>query len=454
MSSTPAKRVAAFQTDYLTVWREAAPLFERDEDGERDWSAFDRWRELTAGLDERHALPGTSLGLGNSFSGQPEYDPAAESVTTATEDGDRALVQTTRDGGFGIRFREYELARRDGDWRIDRIGDYFEDPSGPFCPPARLAELTAGVGPATPVRPLPAAESRIDVGALFVERDVVDADGEVSRIEVRPAGSVLSPSGVLTVVDFGYDAAQLHALERAVPPGRYAVDNAVAFGRTAALRVTVAPGDPVSWHPACDAQGGYVHGVDAGNLGVFDLPAYAAVSIRDKERTYDRWAMRFEPGRAHLLDFGGGQPIGVVCDSGWGDGAYPAYWGADAEGGTVQLVLDFLVLSRAVEEEVSLPWADGPLPSATLADLGITLATQTRRKLLTSTSWLLVSDPQEHVLAVEVRDATGRPVEGVEPEAGPGSGGEGPRTVRHRVPGKPGPGWAVHVTADGGRALL
>lgn len=82
-------------------------------------------------------------------------------------------------------------------------------------------------------------------------------------------------------------------------------------------------------------------GVDAGNLSVVDYPAYADTIPRVKEEIFAGYGQR-RPDR-QLLDFGAG-PVGVIADSGWGDGAYPAYWGVDADGAVMQLVIDFMVL--------------------------------------------------------------------------------------------------------------
>jgi len=181
----------------------------------------------------------------------------------------------------------------------------------------------------------------------------------------------------LTVVDFGYDATMLEPLERRVTPGSYAVDVAIAYDRCAAMRISLGPGEPVSWHPAVSPDGGHVAGVDAGNLAVLDLPAYAAASVRDKERAYDDFTLNPAQDSGLLLAFDGRPPIGAVSSSGWGDGAYPVYWGVDAQGRPVQLVVDYLVLSRALESELVLPWADGPLPHPDLNEAGLALHTET-----------------------------------------------------------------------------
>ncbi len=160
---------------------------------------------------------------------------------------------------------------------------------------------------------------------------------------MRGAGSLVSDSGVLTVVDLGYDNDDALPLARRVAPGTYPVQVGTAYGRNTALRVLLSPAEPVAWHPAGTVHG-HVFGVDAGNLCVADYPSYAAVSRREKERVTDVLARTTDRPAVLPLTFGGEHAVGVVADSGWGDGAYPAFWGVDATGAIAQLVVDFLVL--------------------------------------------------------------------------------------------------------------
>jgi hypothetical protein len=46
----------------------------------------------------------------------------------------------------------------------------------------------------------------------------------------------------------------------------------------------------------------------------------------------------------------------IVVSSGHGDGAYPCYWGLDAQGKPVSLVVDFLVLAEFLKDRCKLPW--------------------------------------------------------------------------------------------------
>ncbi|GGB79913.1 hypothetical protein GCM10007424_20060 [Flavobacterium suaedae] len=41
----------------------------------------------------------------------------------------------------------------------------------------------------------------------------------------------------------------------------------------------------------------------------------------------------------------------IMFASGWGDGYYPAYWGMDKDGNTIELVIDFLINDFEIEED-------------------------------------------------------------------------------------------------------
>ncbi|GAB4078512.1 DUF4241 domain-containing protein [Nostocoides australiense] len=391
------------------------PLFERDDAGEMDWGAFDTWQPLIEEVTARHTTPGTSLGLGGSFGGETEYDPARETLVATRTDGDRSLVRTARDVSFGAKTREYELILQQGDWRLQRINEYYDDPDDPFCQPDALQLMVARTSTDAPLPPLPAVDRAVDFAQLFAERDVVDGDGDESRVEVRSVGSFTSDSGILTVVDFGYEATMLEPVQRRVEPGCYAVD---------------------------------VAGVDAGNLAVLDLPAYGSVTVRDKERAYDEFVLNPDQDSGLLLAFGRRPPIGAVSSSGWGDGAYPVYWGADASGRPVQLVIDYLVLSRALEQERVIPWADGVMTPPELAASGMTVRTETERKLLRSTTRLVVENPNDVEHGVAVIDDRGRQV-----EIAVGNEDEDDVTICV-VSGRPAPGWTVQIKASLGRTLI
>jgi hypothetical protein len=316
-----------------------------------------------------------SLDLGGAFN-LHTFSAERETVATSVVEGNTAVITTTF-YDFNTRWRGYHPACVDGDWKLTGFTDYLDDPDSRLIPEAELSARIAGVQGDAPLAPLPPTESWSDLNLLFSPREVVDDDGDISSIAVRHVGEFRSTSGILTVFDFGRDLRHTSPLARRVPPGMHAVDVAHAYGRAAALRVTLAPCRPVSWHPADTVDGGNVQGVDAGNLAILDFGALAAARVRDKELAYDEWAGSGEVGGA-LLTLGSDEPIGAISSSGWGDGGYPSFWGTDESGNPVQLIVDFLVLR---------------------AKSNTTLCSRGAMESSRPTSWQGTASPSEHTTA-------------------------------------------------------
>ncbi|MEQ1566923.1 MAG: DUF4241 domain-containing protein [Myxococcota bacterium] len=230
-------------------------------------------------------------------------------------------------------------------------------------------------------------------GARFVPRR-----GAPFRIEVHPAGALALPSGRITLCD-PVSAFDLDPLERAVPPGTYPVELAVAVfdadQRVAAARVRFAPGTPSRWVmatregeqvEALPAGHLYGYGVDAGTGGFVDADAAAGLPARSDELS-SALSASYRPTWSHAA-----APGVVAFSSGWGDGFYGSYWGLADEGRPVVLCTDFGLCTEAVERRVvlELPAAPGPVEAPELAALGVSL------------TWIPATAPDARPLALEV----------------------------------------------------
>jgi len=335
------ERVQRFMVEYDAQWRKAAPEFEdRDRGDRRD--AFDLWRELMEQTTRNHFVEGTAAGFAQSFGRPPEYGPEAEQLVGSELRGDVAYV-LTRSASPLEKFHEYTLHGQDGDWRISAIADHYGDPAQPFVDRAAVEERLQGSAADALFTEMPEAQARLDEARNFTVREVARGDGETARTEVSPIGTLVTSTGVLSVLDFGYDNNDARPLARTVAPGSYPVERVTAFGRNAAVRVRFTDEAPVSWHPASLPGSGHVFGVDAGCACIVDYVGYSTMTRREKTAAYDRFCAVERPA---TLEFplGGGADAGIAVDSGYGDGGYPAYWGVDAEGEVAQLVVDFMVL--------------------------------------------------------------------------------------------------------------
>lgn len=345
---SPEDRVLAFIVDYEAAHARVAPLFEAEDGDSLDdpWEhKFNAWATALAEVAERHGTASFALSS-SSFSSSPDHSTEGASFTGTLIDGGRARVSSLRENS--PRYVEYALDAVDDDWRIAAIHEYFDAPDSPALDPDAAATGRDHASPNTALAPLTDAD-RPDLSTLFVEHEAVDRDGDAYTVRVVPVGRFRT-SGVLAVGDFGYDLGDIGVLQREVEPGVVTADVATAYDRMAALRLTFSDADVAAWRLASTADGA-VQGVDYANLAVFDWDAAASLTVREKEGLWERFA---DASRAPFLlrRDGETEPFGVISPSGWGDGAYPVYWGVDAHGVPVQLVLDFGVLPGA-------RWVDG-----------------------------------------------------------------------------------------------
>ncbi len=199
---------------------------------------------------------------------------------------------------------------------------------------------------------------RYDVTAIERLDDAIAAGGSLIR-----AGTVSFPSGRIIAAD-PYFATNAQPLQRRVPPGEYPLElgrvDIDPFGwRTAFARLRLRPDVEVTrFEPATSGSGGFdAYPVDSGLGSFMDERArddfVAAVeryeSAPDRDYHFDVlipelrrsapepdlpgvWAIHQPPGAHSQV---------AVFQAGFGDGAYPSYWGLDAAGEPATLTTDF-----------------------------------------------------------------------------------------------------------------
>lgn len=335
------ERVLQFMVEFDAQWRLAAPAFEnRDPDDPR--AAFRLWRDLMAQTTRNHFVDPSAVALAQSFGTPPDHGPEAETLVGSEVQGDIAFVQTRSTSPLQKVF-EYTLRAQDAQWKISAIDDHFGDPSQPFVERATIDERVAECAPDAPFTEMPDAQAHLDESQNFTDREISGSgDGEATQVRVAEVGTLVTESGVLSVLDFGYSNDDARPLARTVAPGAYPVDRVIADGRNAAVRVRFTKEPPVAWHPASLPQSGHVIGVDAGCVCLVDYVGYSEMTRREKAAAYGRFTAASRPAALEFVL--GGKGTGIAVDSGYGDGSYPAYWGIDAQGRTAQLVVDFMVL--------------------------------------------------------------------------------------------------------------
>ncbi|MFT3875834.1 MAG: DUF4241 domain-containing protein [Propioniciclava sp.] len=343
------ERVLQFGIEFDAQWRIAAVAF-RERDPENPRYRFDLWRELMAQTQRNHCTEASAVDLAQSFSGTPDHGPEAEQLVRSEIDGEVAYVLTRVESPI-TKFYEYTLHAQGGEWRIAAIAQHFNDPTQPFADRATIEKYLSSCSADAPLEEVPAEQAPLDEVFNFTAREVRrPRDGEIAQTEISQIGTLVTSTGALSVLDFGYDNDDARPLARTVAPGSYPVDRVTGFERNAAIRVRFSDEVPVSWHAASRTGGGHVFGVDAGCACVVDYVAYSEMTPRAKAAVFDQLTAAPLPA---VFEFPlGNQNVGVAFDSGYGDGGYPAYWGLDAQSRVAQLVIDFLVLATQDDDGV------------------------------------------------------------------------------------------------------
>jgi hypothetical protein len=223
-----------------------------------------------------------------------------------------------------------------------------------------------------------------ELWALAGETAPVPTSHGPAQLTTIAVGQVLLPSGRIIVAD-PFLTHGVAALGRTVDPGRYPVSVVVARfpdtdQRVALATARITPGQPVAWELAKTADQAAAslapdqllgYGVDSGN-GSFSSPEAAAVLaarpassgtdddpilVALNKNAVDSWS-----SADVILDPATGLDV-VAFSSGWGDGAYPSWWGLDADGHAIVLMTDFGVL----DAPLGRPPGTVPAPSASPA---------------------------------------------------------------------------------------
>lgn len=207
-----------------------------------------------------------------------------------------------------------------------------------------------------------------DYSRAFEPRTI--SDGEI--IQIREIGILHVPTGSVVACD-PVVMPERAPFTRKIKPGMYPVDVAIVVfpggdERIAYARLRIADRPAVRWElgvvgtqdPSTLSDGRFFgYSVDAGIGGFMDQEVrdrYVAVVAQfenenDGESYYDGFLddlfdATYENTRSWLdLEVVGGGNV-IMFSSGYGDGAYPSYFGLDEEGEAVSLITDFFVLKE------------------------------------------------------------------------------------------------------------
>ena len=355
---------------YIRAWHEAWASVQERFKSQVD---FKVWRGVVGALDAAHFALGADSCSGGSYGKPAEHDPERETIVGFVSDGADAARVETQSSGIVTQYWEYELVLAAGEPKFKKIRRHFEPKGTPVIEPEVAALLLEQPTKDAALEALPRGFDPNGDALFETGRELTHGD-HTYRLEVRALGELQTKTGVLSALDFGSDAHGLSPFARRLAPGSYPVEVCVAESRVAAMRVRISEAPVTTWHPATFTDGSHVFGVDAANVVVFDVAAFAQLDAWEKERVFEA---NIEGGRplARMMTLRSPGDA-VIVGTGFGDGAYPCYWGVDAEGNIARLFLDFLMLGTFLEESCTIEWTGGSITHPLLADWGVELAVE------------------------------------------------------------------------------
>jgi hypothetical protein len=348
-------RVEAFIADFHQAWERAG---QAQTDLSFDPRLSEAWQAELAQLVDSHCLHGTQIGEEGVLSSRPAHNPASEAVTEIIGHDDQASVRSVVEHGTQRTYFEYRLVLREGQWRIERILSFLYPPGAPLIDEGEAERLLAAAQIEGPLEAID-ADLELNIPSLFAAGREVAPFGEPATISVHRLGDISCRSGVLTVRDFGYLTFDLEPLSRRVPAGTYPVEVAAVEETNVALRLRLSDLPAATWHPAQRTNGTHIIGVDYANVAVLDLANLVRCEAQQVDELFVRQAERLEGAPGTTFSLLGDVTDSAMVTSGYGDGAYPCYWGVGTDGTLVALVVDFLVLTEDKVLPMTAPWRTG-----------------------------------------------------------------------------------------------
>jgi len=343
--SSPEDRVKAFISHWYEQWSKAQKQMGKNVD-------FDYWRSLVSDVDEAHFVVGSNSESKNSFSSQADYDPNVEKITECDilDSAASVITEIYEEARSSLKYHVYDLKfDTDKGWKITGISTLFHLPKSPVIDADKHAEiLSLCVSDA----PFMNKGDNLDLNenTLFQsERNIKTPHLDEGVAQIERVGDIRITSGILGIIDFGYDIYNFEPLQRKVKPGEYPVEIITLHNRVAGIRIKFNDHEQaVKWYAANTPSGNGIYGVDAGNLAIFDVENLMSLSRIKKERIFNEWCLSGKPKLVSMTD----NADCVICTSGFGDGAYPAFWGVNGCGEIASLYIDFMILVREPDEGV------------------------------------------------------------------------------------------------------
>ncbi|WP_309106297.1 DUF4241 domain-containing protein [Arthrobacter sp.] len=357
-------RIDAFVADFHTRWQrsgKSSDMFSFD------LGAFEAWAAELADLVATHCTPGVRTGQEGALSSSPAHEPGAEQIADVEVSEHTATVHSViHSAGKTTYYYEYQLLRGGDGWRISQLSTFLDPPGKPLVDPVRAEALLQRASPEAALPDLP-EHLELDVPGLFTAGRMVAPFGEPAPLEVLQLGELTCASGVLAVLDFGFVDAHFVPLARRITPGTYTIEVATVAGMTVAVRLLLSEAPAVTWHRAEFTDGTCNVGVDAGNVALLDVGSLVMCQAQRVNAMFQEHVERLMDTPGTMFSLLGEATDAVMVTSGYGDGAYPCYWGLAADGNLTSLVVDFHVLAENILRTSRVPFQPGPAGTPELA---------------------------------------------------------------------------------------
>ncbi|WP_086929367.1 DUF4241 domain-containing protein [Agarilytica rhodophyticola] len=340
--SSPEERVNVFILHWHDQWSTAQKKMGDNVD-------FEYWGKLVSELEVAHFISGSRSDSRNSFGSKADHDLQWEKITECDVQGDLAQVYTEMydEELNSLSYHAYDLKRDESSgWLISSIFTLFYPPKEPVIDRNKHTDTLALSMQSAPF--IDRQENlNLNENILFQKDRHIKLANLEGIAKLEEVGRFRVSSGILGILDFGYDIYDFEPLHKKVSPGEYPVETVTIHNRVAGIRVKFCKDEvPVKWYAANTPSGNGVYGVDAGNLAIFDVANLLDCSRIEKERLFGEWCLSGQPKVVSMSD----QHDCVITSSGFGDGAYPAFWGVNEQEQIVSLYIDFLILVQEDEE--------------------------------------------------------------------------------------------------------
>jgi hypothetical protein len=165
-------------------------------------------------------------------------------------------------------------------------------------------------------------------------------DGRVVTMRSADAGPLMLPSGRIVVSDPILDPSN-RPFSTSVEPGSYSIHLALDDDEVALVMVMFKEGQPITWKRSKPRD----FSVDSGTGCIMDHQVARFLRRKAKADKYERFIKVFEDALAET-GWGSASPIPTLWANVFvfrtlgGDGTFPIFFGYDAEGDVICLVID------------------------------------------------------------------------------------------------------------------